>query len=393
MKNYVIQALVLCLVIVTFALSTTGASAEETYRVKSSDNLKKIVNRFYADSDLSKSQIYVGILERNPRAFKNGNINALMKGRRLVLPDVSTIEFISKDYVEEILSGGSNKKQQTKKRITKTSGTKNNNKIKKLKKKQNQQTKQINELKKEGSDLKKKLEALIAEKKDRDSKLAKLEISFNNTIKDLKLKKDSSPDLTNKIDKLVEYKTQNLVDDNETLQEQLKKSKSELAENNSTTMALQRRFDELQDHQKKKSNTDEPTQLSSKNPQITFSNQEPKSQDNDTLWSKFPWPLMVLGLLVLSLISWLFLRKKNDEDFNISDEFAEARVNQARSIDKQTIDKTFKEVPLESTIKLDMARAYIDSGDIVAAQEILQEVVTYGSPDQIKQAEEILTAI
>ncbi|MEE9327777.1 MAG: FimV/HubP family polar landmark protein [Cocleimonas sp.] len=393
MKKNIIQTLVFRVFIIVSVFSTVGVSAEETYRVKSSDNLKKIVNRFYADSDLSKSQIYVGILERNPSAFKNGNINALMKGRRLVLPDESTIQFISKDYVEEILSGGLDKKKKRRNKVTNTSGTKNNNKIKKLKKKQNQQTKQITDLKKEGNDLKKRLETLILEKKDRDIKLAKLEISLNNTIKDLKTKKDSSPDLSNKIDKLVKYKTENLLNENEALQEQLKKSKSELAENNNSTMALQRRFNDLQDYQEEKSKADsEPSLISSKNPQITFSNQETINQDNGTFW-KLPWFIIALGLLVLSLISWLFLKKKKDDDFNISDEFADVRVKQVRSLDEQSIDKTFEEVPLESTIKLDMARAYIDSGDIVAAQDILQEVVNNGSLDQIKQAEEILLGI
>ncbi len=391
MKNNFIQTFTRCIFIIAFVISATGVSAEEIYRVKPSDNLKRIVNRFYANSDLSKSQIYVGILERNPRAFKNGNINALMKGHRLVLPDESTIQFISKDYVEEILSGGSAKKQKIKNKATKRSGAKNNNKIKKLKKRQNQQTKQINDLKQEGNELKKRLEALIAEKNVRDTKLAKLEISLNNTIKDLKTKKDSSPDdLSNKIDKLVKYKTEKLLNENEALQEQLKKSKSELAEKSNTTIALQRRFDDLRDHQEKKSKA----QLS-KSPQIIFPNSNKKSNnlENGSFWSKLPWSLVALGLLVLSLISWLFLRKKKNDDFNISDEFADAGVNQARDLNEQSIDKTFEEVPLESTIKLDMARAYIDSGDIVAAQEILQEVITNGNSDQIRQAEEILSGI
>ena len=44
----------------------------------------------------------------------------------------------------------------------------------------------------------------------------------------------------------------------------------------------------------------------------------------------------------------------------------------------------------EVTTKLDLARAYVDMGDSEGAKNILEEVVTEGSNDQVQQARELL---
>jgi pilus assembly protein FimV len=47
----------------------------------------------------------------------------------------------------------------------------------------------------------------------------------------------------------------------------------------------------------------------------------------------------------------------------------------------------------EVTTKLDLARAYVDMGDAEGAKSILEEVVTEGSNDQVKQARDLLEVL
>ncbi len=68
-----LSALVVFLVV--FLLMIETLSAETRYRVKSSDNVNTIVEQYYPNSELSRGQLLVGILIKNPRAFKGGNIN------------------------------------------------------------------------------------------------------------------------------------------------------------------------------------------------------------------------------------------------------------------------------------------------------------------------------
>jgi len=381
-----------------FFITAESVFAEKVYRVKSSDNLNKIVKKHYAGSDLSRSQILAGILERNPKAFENGNINSLKRGQRLVLPEESTIQIISKDYAENVLAQPpksqpfrsqrrvSQKKTRTQPKSTKVNNSRN---LKSLKNKQNQQTKQIKQLKQEGAELKNRLEQLVAEKKERDDKLTALEDSLKNSIRSLKNNQKGSDLASKVVDEQVKQKTQQLREENVALQQQLQHSKNELTEKNSSTVKLQKRLDDLQEQKKEDDKNNHASQLSLKKPQITFNTGEGDSSQNMSMWSSFFWPLAGLLLLGLSLIIWWLLRtKRSSEDFNISDEFAATHLD-----DNQYIDDSYEEDPLEPSIKLDMAKAYIDSGDIHSAQGILKEVISMGSREQKRQAEALLAEL
>ena len=41
--------------------------AETNYKVKSTDNLSRIIQKFYKNSKLTRQQIFIGILAENPR--------------------------------------------------------------------------------------------------------------------------------------------------------------------------------------------------------------------------------------------------------------------------------------------------------------------------------------
>ena len=66
---------------------TTLVSADNEYTVRSNDNLNRIIAKFYTGSQTPRAQIQQLILAKNPAAFKGGDINFLIKGKRLILPD------------------------------------------------------------------------------------------------------------------------------------------------------------------------------------------------------------------------------------------------------------------------------------------------------------------
>ena len=65
--------------------------ADTEYKVKSTDNLSRIVNKFYKDSKLKNDQVFIALLAENPNAFKFGNINYLRSGHLLTLPAKSDL--------------------------------------------------------------------------------------------------------------------------------------------------------------------------------------------------------------------------------------------------------------------------------------------------------------
>ena len=181
---------------VTFMLSllfVQGAFADTSYRVKSSDNLNKIAESQYEGSGLTKSQILVGLYASNPKAFKNGNINKLLRGRELVLPDADKIDQISHQEAELVLSARKKGKKVKKRRTKKRTKSKRKSKPRRKLVKNNQSSSQIknaqkiNRLEKESESLRKRLDALLAQKSASDNKLTQLESSLQTALKKQRL--------------------------------------------------------------------------------------------------------------------------------------------------------------------------------------------------------------
>jgi len=72
-----------------------GSLSGSTYGpVKESDTLWSIASRARPDSSVSIHQTLVAIYRANPDAFGNGNINNLLKGKVLQIPDIETIRAV-----------------------------------------------------------------------------------------------------------------------------------------------------------------------------------------------------------------------------------------------------------------------------------------------------------
>jgi len=361
-----------------------SVSAETRYRVKSSDNLNGIVDKFYNSPNLSRSQIMVGILAKNPRAFRGGNINFLLRGKRLTLPDDSEIQQISPDIASELLSDHArffrigltgdfkaptfedlSKVQSAPKRVD------NSGELLKT------QTQKINQLQKESSELKKQLEELLNAKGERDNRLLELEKSLKQS--------NAQPKMAKKAPQHEDAQETKNTTSNATIEPKLEKAESIMPPANidggkdsskSTTASATK----IAETKTTESSTGE--ELSTGKKQATA---EPNTENS---LAKLLW------LLPLALLAWFMFRyfgkKKvtvdpaDDTIANYEAEYLEA---------KKDIDENFEEEALETSIKLDVARAYIEAEDTQSALDILTEIMEEGSDEQRQQAHELLESI
>ncbi len=346
-------------------------SAEVRYRVKSSDNLNTIIERFYKNSELTKSQLLVGVLAENPRAFKGGNVNFLLRGRRLILPEESDLQQVSPEKAKEMLSeharffrhgitGDFPSLILSELAVNQEYTVDSNN----ILAKQKIQTQKIDQLQQESDDLKKQLEKLINEKSDRDQRLVELEESLKRT---LGIVKQSDPIVDSE-------KKRVLKESNKQLQKNLNITKSELAEHSKSNTALERKVDNL------RKILDE------------GNNEKRITQPDISLISKLVW-LLPLLLLVSFLFS--YYRKKRKLRVGTDEKIAVSESGYIEPYEGEMVEREVirEEEPLDASIKLDVARAYIEAEDTQSALDILSEIMAEGSDEQRKTAQELLKKI
>ncbi len=383
--------------LVVLLLVTTAqiASAETRYRVKSSDNLNGIVERFYENSSLSKGQLMVGVLAKNPRAFKGGNINFLLRGKRLILPNESEIEQISPEIASKLLSQHARlfrigitgdfkaptiedllaASDKLKSDESKTEVSDSSEILK-------TQTRKIDQLQQESNELKKQLEELLNAKGDRDNRLLELEKSLKQT-QDI-ARKTSAQQTNEGADS--EDKTSELETAKKQLQQKQQETKSELVENTNSNIARERKVED----QNAESFMVPPSIGDTKNETGVPAKIE-SSEGNSSMGNSLAKLLWLLPLILLAGFLFRYFGKKqavvSPEDDTIA--HYEAEYLEA----KKDIDPEFEEEALETSIKLDVARAYIEAEDTPSALDILTEIMEEGSDEQRQQAHELLEKI
>lgn len=347
-----------------------SAVAETVYRVKSSDTVSRVVTKFYSNSGYPRAQVMVAILAKNPDAFSGGNINVLLKGRRLVLPDNDEINQISYDEAKQLVSQHAllfrnGIKGQLNTSIISLDSESTSTKVKK-------QSQKIIQLKQESDDLRKQLDNLFVEKKQRDQELLILEEKIKNYSSE-----EAAQASAENINLNTEGKTaveiakhnQKLRDNNEFLKKKLVESKSEIAENERSTMTLERKLSNLRERMDQVKSgvqsADAGVISTSNNLGVTSSDGFASSK------GKYFWVVPLLLVAVLLWFLWFLVkwltggRRKNK--------------------------KVFEEEPLEASIKLDVARAYIEAEDTESALNILNEVMDEGTTKEQKEAKKILS--
>ena len=420
-----LRALILSMSMIVLTTATTPLIADpikDTAIAKGT--LSGIVSKNYPNSQLSKAQIMIAILAKNPSAFKGGNINFMMRNKELSLPSESMIAGIPSENAEALLAQHARfyRRGKTGNLTPPTFINSGGDPValEKLKTQHSAQTVRVEALSEESEKLQGLVERLEAEKDKRDNELHDLEekIQILKNSEGRSLPEEES------------VSEQRLRDKNAALQQQLVESKSELAENNITTISLERRVIELQDEQNEQKTQGQPTfdgnsqaaALQSNNTQqpidadvnpATGMLDAPSTDLNGNIispttenstgfsLSKLTWLLPLVALLVGLgfLLKRFFAGKQHEElnleavddldlDFSTPKMKAEDRADYQNPIAEPTEDES-----LETSIKLDVARAYMEADDNPSAYEMLHEVLREGSVAQQTEANQLLAKL
>ena len=372
-------------------LLVINASAETRYRVRYNDTLSHIVTRFYMPSRYSRAQIMVAILAKNPKAFRDGNINYLLRGKRLILPNDAEISQTSRADARELISQHARFFRSGISGLGLTAPPLNQGGDKKKTiEVVEKQTQKISALEEESNKLRKQLDNLVKQKQKRDKELKELE----EKIKQYSLKEKSKPLGTVE---QIEKRNQKLKETNEILQKKLIESKSDLAENARSTMKLQRKLSNLREEIDENKNAVASSATSSTAAsELTSDDKGGFAKFKDKFYWVLPLMLLAALLYLLWLVArWFFARKKKVvEDYDDSDKDYATLIEEHDSLDYLNPENNnYEEESLEPSIKLDVARAYIEADDNDSALKILEEIMQEGTQEQVKEAKDILAYI
>lgn len=389
---------------------------------RSKGTLSGIVSKNYPNSELSRAQIMITILATNPHAFRGGNINFMQSNKQLTLPSEALISNIPIEHAETLLTQHDHfyKQGQTGNLTPPTfiNAGADPVALEKLKTQHSAQTVHIEKLSEESVQLQGLVKRLETEKDKRDEDLRVLE----EKIQVLKESDSEQPFQTPAGEDTPV--TQRLKDKNAALQQQLVESKSELAENNRTTISLERRVLEMQEEKQNNEQAGFSTGTSNNtNPQAeksaTMATTEvleaaPPTDLNGNITSpeqsesagfdfgKLTWALPLLALLVGLgfLFKRLFSSKKHTDlnfdeldDANDFDPITPRMKPEDRAETLETKIEPSEDESLEVSIKLDVARAYMEADDNASAYEMLHEVLREGSKKQQKEANQLLAKL
>ena len=377
--------------------------------------LSGIVSKNYPNTTLSKAQIMIAILAANPHAFRGGNINFMSRNQELSLPSEAMIASIPANNAAALLVQHNRFYQRGKTgNLTPPTFIRTGEDpaaLEKLKTEYRAQTEHVEELAAESTKLQNLVQHLESEKSQRDEDLRLLEekIQLLKTSDGKRLPEEESAN------------EQRLKEKNAALQQQLVESKSELIENNRTTISLERRVIELQEQEQQQIATQK------NNPVVTSSqvndNKQTQASDNTTATdvvdipttdlngniispkenllsgfhlSKLLWLLPILAVLAgIGLLLKRFFGTKKYSELNL-DEIDDFDFRTPKMTDKERggaygeSSEPATEAPLEVSIKLDVARAYMEAEDNQSAYEMLNEVLQEGNKDQQAEAKLLL---
>ncbi len=370
----------------------TPSFAETRYKVKSSDNLNRIIEKHYQQSDLTRSQLLIGVLAKNQQAFRGGNINFLLRGKQLLLPDESNIETLSDEEAKEVLASHSSYFRRGKtgdfgspiasgylvSRSKKTTSA--------IENKQVLQTVKIDQLKKESEDLRNQLDKLITAKNESDAKLRKVEEDLQNTLNNTSKSKSGAESQGSE----AELDKKKL---NEQVKEKIDVFQSINAQKAVALNPLKEEMSDQVDNSSSNNAREEATNSNLSGNQkdtIGVSSQETGIRPIMAVLEQYYLPILAFLLFVLGWFFW----NKNKRNRLIAEEVnIQPEVEQAYLDDVDFLNQQSEEEPSKNTVKIDMAKAYIDAGDTNSATDILNKLINEGNSTQRKQAQDLLNML
>lgn len=165
------------IIIAILVIFSNIAVANTTYKVRNTDNLSKIIKAHYNESKLKKSQLMIGVLNANPKAFRFGNINALRSGQLLSLPDVTNLKLMDVDQAQKLIVEHSKHFRKKSKQPIKSSfqnNVSNTDKTTTLTMMQQDKLRELKKLESERAELIARMDKLIEESDQTDIKLQEI---------------------------------------------------------------------------------------------------------------------------------------------------------------------------------------------------------------------------
>jgi FimV-like protein len=416
-KQMLTLFLLVSVVAMVFSPTVMADPVNETAIAKGT--LSGIDHKNYPNTTLSQAQIMIAILAENPDAFRGGNINFMSRNITLSLPSEEIIASVSEANAASLLIQHNHFYQQ---------GKTGNLSPPTFIKIQTGDPVALEKLRTQHSAQTERVEALSAESTKLQSLVTHLESEKDQRDEDLRLLEEKIQALKDSGGKRLPGDTsaseERLRDKNIALQQQLVESKSELIENNRTTISLERRVLELQeekqDNTKQGNNNpvikppqqNEDTQSPPQQVATTDAFDAPRTDLNGNINSpeknllssfglgdKLAWLLPLLAILAgLGFLIKRFFGRKKHSELNLDEvdevDFTTPKMSKEdRKHDGKNTSELIAEAPLEVSIKLDVARAYMESGDNQSAYEMLQEVLREGSKEQQEEATLLLNKL
>jgi len=379
--------------------------------VTSRGTLSGIVAKNYPNTKLSKAQIMVAILATNPTVFRGGNINFMMGGRKLSLPNDVVITAIPAEKARALLVQHEYFYQQGKTGNlpvpTLINAGVDPDLIEKLKLQHSTQVERVEELSEESTRLQSLVQRLEAEKDKRDQDLQTLEGKIEE-LKELNQQQALEDEISSLTTTVTSGKAslneQRLREKNAALQQQLVESKSELVENNRTTISLERRVIELQEEKQNKldqANNDQQTMSAETQkavtPVVDVTNNRVSAEENQSSTGDSNMWVWVLSLVAVVISLGLLLKGLNSRkhsDLNLDEmddiDFSTPKMPLNETYHRDAVLDFSEEESLEIEIKLDVARAYMEANNYQSADSMLREVIKEGNEQQQTEAKLLL---
>ena len=406
-----------CLLSLTLATVGVGNSvwaADGKWEVKSGDTIENIVSQQYAGYS-NRTAIMDAIRKANPQSFINNDLNRVIIGKTLILPDASKIQGLN---VRPPVTPPA--------QPTTVDATQTQARLKTLETQLTQLQDTLKSAETENVALKEQVAGFESEKHDKGEELTKLEAR----IKELETLNQNAANTT------VQSTAENTASSDSATDTELGTLKAELAKNQQALTEQQQSNDVL-----KQQVEEAQQQTTGLREQVADLSRQNDALQNDLSQTRtaveaaekkaehsalLPWVLLgLLALLVLPLL-WLLKRKREEPVIaTVTAPVAVEPISVVAKVEGETtatkeasrevepiaaiapagvvstesalspdvIDSNEISENPDVDLKLDIARAYLDLRDSNAAAEILQEVMTEGDTRQRQEAREILSFI
>lgn len=173
------RCLPLCFMVIVLLVSTNSL-ANNSYVVKAGDSVEKVANKFYKSTKITKNQLILGILSENPTAFSRGNINTLILGNSLKLPDEKNLVVYPESQANRIVRQHLEYAKKGIKKQLKLPQVIVSKTPEELLQDQKKQSEQLEKLQSESQQLQARLDQLIIINRKKDKQLEKIENTLEN---------------------------------------------------------------------------------------------------------------------------------------------------------------------------------------------------------------------